>query len=332
MQQIIEKVLTLEPLSKEEATNLMHGFAKGNATENQIKEVLLAFNKRAILPEEILGCREAMLNYTPTLKLDDDTIDLCGTGGDGKNTFNISTITAIVLAYLKVKVTKHGNYGVSSISGSSSVLQDYGFVFTNNLEKNKASLAEFNFAYFHAPLFHQSLKYVTPVRKAMQVKTIFNLMGPLVNPVTSAMHYNGTYDNSITQLYVSCLKQLNKNFYTFCSSTGYDEVTLVDEITIYNSKKPFTINASNFKLANIEADLIVGGSNQIEATAIFSNILNGKGSDAQKNVIAANAALGMQLYHNYSADYLQENFIKAKHILNTNEVGLFFQTLIDDSK
>jgi anthranilate phosphoribosyltransferase len=332
MKDILEKLAYNTILSRTETASLMQTMATGNANDNDIKALLEAYNKRMITPEEMQGFMDVLLGLCINISIEKPTIDVCGTGGDGKNTFNISTISSIVLSAMGYAVTKHGNHGVSSVSGSSTVLELLGYTFTNNVEKLQKQLEATNYMYLHAPLFHSSLKHVAPVRKAMGVKTFFNMLGPLVNPVQTAYQCSGVYNNEVLTLYKSVLSATAKNFYVYHSSTGYDEITLTDDVVLHTkTAATLTINNNYFKVPILMPNDLFGGDTKEEAATQFTQIIMGKGSPAQNHVIAANVSVAASLFTD--AGYsMHDVFNKAVHMLTQGEVATHFQKIIDYAK
>jgi anthranilate phosphoribosyltransferase len=332
MKIFIDKLQANQILSRSETAQAMQHMASGQALEADIKALLEAYNKRMITVEELLGFRDALLRLCPSITIDIPTIDVCGTGGDGKNTFNISTLSSIVLSAMGYMVTKHGNYGVSSVSGSSTVLELLGYIFTADVSKLYRQMKATNYMYIHAPLFHSSLKTVAPVRKAMGVKTFFNMLGPLVNPVHKAYQYNGVYNNEVLALYKKVLLTTNKNYCVYHSSTGYDEITLTDDAALHsNVIFDTTINNNYFNVPPTIPEDLFGGNTKEEAAEQFIQIIKGNGTTAQNHVIAANVsvAAGLFAHTGYS---MQDTFHKAIHMLQQGSVAKHFQKIIDYAK
>ena len=227
---------------------------------------------------------------------DYDSVDLCGTGGDGKDTFNISTLAAIVVAGAGYTVTKHGNYGVSSVCGSSNVLEKTGYQFTNNEEKLKRQLDRHKLCFLHAPLFHPAMKAVGPVRKQLGLRTFFNLLGPLVNPVQPHKQITGVADLHILRLYQYVLQQTDKEFAIVHALDGYDEVSLTGDFKIITSSGEELLNPESAGQEKHNAVSLHGGATVEQATKIFLQILEGKGTQAQNEVVCTNAGIAIQRF------------------------------------
>ena len=253
--------------------------------------------------EEMEGFRDALLEQCIKIDLDDfNTIDLCGTGGDGKDTFNISTISSFVVAGSGFKVTKHGNYGVSSNCGSSNVLEYLGVKFSNDETHLKKCLDQSNICYLHAPIFHPSMKNVAPIRKDLGFKTFFNLLGPLVNPSSPKNQITGVYNLEIARLYGYIFKNTNKNFSIVYSLDGYDEISLTGSFKLINNFSEIISDCNYFKLQKTTAKDILGGKSIEDSANIFKNILSGKGTNNQVNVVLANSSLAIQTITNKDID------------------------------
>jgi anthranilate phosphoribosyltransferase len=261
---------------------------------------LTVFLMRQISVEELKGFRTALLDLC--LKVDFsgfDTIDVCGTGGDGKDTFNISTLAAFVVAGAGYKVAKHGNYGVSSSCGSSNVMEYLGYVFTNDEDKLKRQLDASGFCMMHAPLFHPAMKNVAPIRRELGVKTFFNMLGPLVNPSFPQNQMVGVYSLEVARLYNYLFQQETEaRFAIIHSLDGYDEVSLTGKVKSYRPEGEKLLKPENFGLQKVEAEEISGGKTVQEAAALFLAILQNKGTQAQTDVVIANAAAAIQVFEN----------------------------------
>ncbi|MBQ0044444.1 MAG: anthranilate phosphoribosyltransferase, partial [Bacteroidales bacterium] len=244
--------------------------------------------------DEILGFRDGLLETGKRINLDEyNTLDIVGTGGDGKNTFNISTCSSFVIAGAGYKVTKHGNGGSSSVSGASNVLQLHGVKFTDDESKLRQSLEEAGICYFHAPLFAYGMKFVGPVRKALAIPTCFNILGPLVNPCHPRNSFHGTANQAQMRIYVNAHQKIGDNFGVVTSYDGYDEISLTSgfKLVTNNFEKVFTPKDLGFNYVNPED--IYGGETAEDAMKIFDAVLEGRSTEAQKNVILANAACGI---------------------------------------
>jgi anthranilate phosphoribosyltransferase len=251
---------------------------------------------RSLASEELAGFRDAMAELSLVTNLADyNAIDVVGTGGDGKNTFNISTLACFVIAGAGVNVTKHGNYAATSTSGSSNVLEYFGYKFSNDIEKLKSDLDKGNFCFMHAPLFHPAMKHIAPVRRALKVPTFFNILGPMINPSSPKYQLLGVNNKENFEHYKNVYKTLDVNFMIVNSNDGYDEVSLTDSTHFANNQKEGNISPEEFGFEKIIPEKLFGGNSVEEAAKIFLNILEGKGTKEQTNVVVANAALGINV-------------------------------------
>lgn len=296
MKSILTQLYAGKTLSRETAKSVMEEIGAGNFNSESIAAFLSIYNLRAVTLPEMLGFREAMLKMCLPVHFSDTSyIDMCGTGGDGKDTFNISTLSAMVCAGAGVKVAKHGNYAVSSSCGSSNVLEYLGVKFTNDNQKLQQQLSTAGICILHAPLFHPAMKHVAPIRKAMQVKTLFNIMGPLSNPAQPTMQVTGVYHLEVMRLYANIMQQTHEDFSIIHSLDGYDEISLTGQTKMQGKFKEFCLSAEEMGFHRLKQDEIKGGVSIAENADIFMNILEGKGSEAQNNAVIANAACGIML-------------------------------------
>lgn len=313
MKTILNKLINHEVLTKEEAKNVLINISSGQYNPSQISAFLTVFMMRSITIDELSGFREALLELCIRVDLSAyNTIDLCGTGGDGKDTFNISTLASFVSAGAGIKVAKHGNYGVSSISGSSNVMEKMGIKFSNDpsfLEKcsDKAGICV-----LHAPLFHPAMKNVGPIRKELAVKTFFNMLGPMVNPSFPQNQLVGVFNLELARMYAYLYQNTNVNFTILHSLDGYDEISLTGPTKIITSHMEGMLNPEDFNVRLLSQTEIEGGKTIEESAAIFTNIISGKGNEAQNNVVCANAAMAISTVTKCSP---QEGFELAKESL-----------------
>ncbi len=297
MKILLNKLLESLTLSREEARQLMHGIAGGQLNEAQMAAVLAAFIMRSISLDELLGFREALLELAIKPQLNEgDAIDLCGTGGDGKNTFNISTLSSFVVAGAGIPVAKHGNYGVSSTSGSSNMMEHMGYQFSNDENKLKKELDKTGICFLHAPLFHPALKAVGGVRRQLGIKSFFNILGPLVNPAMPHYQSSGVFNLETGRIYSYLLQSEQKEFRVVHSLDGYDEVSLTADTRVFSPRGEQIFKAADFAMSPLQAKQLHGGESVEDAANIFLNILNGKGTEAQNNTVIANSALAIQCY------------------------------------
>ncbi len=295
MKQILGKLFDHKKLSKAEAKDILTNISTGQYNEAQIAAFITVYLMRPIAVEELQGFREALLELCIPVDLEGvETIDVCGTGGDGKNTFNISTLSSFVIAGAGYKVSKHGNVGVSSNSGSSDVLQHLGYTFSNDIDKLKRQLDTANICYFHAPLFHPALKTVGPIRKQLSVKTFFNILGPLVNPAQPKYQLTGVFSLELARLYQYIFQQIpNKQFAIVHALDGYDEVSLTGDFKLKMNAKEVTYSPQSIGKQQITQEALFGGDTVEEAGQIFMHILRGSGTQAQNDAVSVNAGVAI---------------------------------------
>jgi anthranilate phosphoribosyltransferase len=294
MKEILNRLINQESISADEAKRVLVNISNGVYNQSQIASFLTVYMMRSITTEELRGFRDALLELCIPVDLEGyNTIDLCGTGGDGKNTFNISTISSFVTAGAGVHVTKHGNYGVSSASGSSNVMEYLGIKFSNDIDFLKRSLDDAGICVLHAPLFHPAMKNVAPIRKELGVKTFFNMLGPMVNPAFPKNQMVGVFNLELLRLYGYLYQETNKNYAIVHALDGYDEISLTGKTKTITNTSEILFDAQDIGLDQIDSSDIYGGTTVKEAAKIFTKIINGKGSKAQNNVVCANAGLAI---------------------------------------
>jgi anthranilate phosphoribosyltransferase len=294
MKNILNRLINHEILSKEEAKDVLVNISSGSYNPSQISAFLTVYMMRSISIEELAGFREALLELCIRVDLSAyNTIDLCGTGGDGKDTFNISTLASFVAAGAGIKVAKHGNYGVSSISGSSNVMEKLGVKFSNDGEFIEKCIDKAGIAILHAPLFHPAMKNVGPIRKELGVKTFFNMLGPMVNPSFPKNQLVGVFNLELARMYSYLYQNTNVNFTILHSLDGYDEVSLTGPTKMITSTKEGILNPADFGVRLLEQSEIEGGTTIEESAEMFMNIISGKGNEAQNNVVCANAGIAI---------------------------------------
>ncbi|MDJ1503272.1 anthranilate phosphoribosyltransferase [Xanthocytophaga agilis] len=295
MKEILNHLLAYKTLSKKEARQVLVDIAQGKYTSVQIAAFMTVYMMRSITVEELEGFRDAMLELCIALDVTDfDPMDVCGTGGDGKDTFNISTLSAFVIAGAGQAVVKHGNYGVSSICGSSTVMEYLGYKFTNDKGLINKSLEEANICFLHAPLFHPAMKNVAPVRKELGVKTFFNMLGPMVNPAFPKKQMVGVYSLEIARLYAYLYQRTDKSFSIVHALDGYDEISLTGDFKIIGNQAEKVFSPKDLNLQMVQADEILGGSSVEASAKIFMDVLINEATPAQKQAVLANAAFGLQ--------------------------------------
>ena len=325
MKDIINKLSSHNTLSKDEAKEVLLNISKGKYNNSHISSFLTIFMMRNITLEELQGFKEALLELCIKIDLSDyNTIDLCGTGGDNKDTFNISTLSAFVTAGAKVNVSKHGNYGVSSSCGSSNVLEFLGIKFSNEKDFLKKSIEKSGICILHAPLFHPAMKNVAPIRKELGLKTFFNILGPLVNPSFPKNQIVGVFNLELARLYSYLFQKTNKNYAIIHSLDGYDEISLTGNVKIITRNEENIFSPQGLSLQKLNSKSINGGETIKESAKIFMNILQNKGTKSQNQVIFANAGLAISTALNIS---IEDGIEKAKEALKSNKAFEAFNKL-----
>lgn len=317
MKPILNRLINHEILSKSEAKEILVNISSGHYNNSQIASFLTVYMMRNITIEELSGFREALLELCIPVDFSDyETIDLCGTGGDGKDTFNISTLASFIVAGAGFKVAKHGNYGVSSISGSSNVMEKLGVKFSNDIAFLKKCIEEANISILHAPLFHPAMKNVGPIRKELGVKTFFNILGPMVNPSFPKHQMVGVFSLELARMYSYLYQNTTTNFSILHGLDGFDEISLTDDVKIISNASEAILKTVDFNLEKINLSQIQGGKTTDEAAKIFYEIISGNGSKAQNDVVCANAAVAISTMNKLS--YI-ENFALAKETLESEK-------------
>ena len=330
MKHILNRLINHEILSKEEAKSVLVNISSGHYNQSQIASFLTVFMMRNINIDELAGFREALLELCIAIDFSDyDTIDLCGTGGDGKDTFNISTLASFVTAGTGIKVAKHGNYGVSSISGSSNVMENLGVKFSNDQDFLKKCIEETGIAILHAPLFHPAMKNVGPIRKELGIKTFFNLLGPMVNPSFPKNQMMGVFNLELARMYSYLYQNTDVKFSILHALDGYDEISLTGDTKIISTTTESTLKPEDFGVSKLTHNQIEGGRTVEEAAQIFQTIISGNGTAAQNNVVCANAAMAISLMKNCS---ILDGFHQAKESLLSGQAHKVLHQLIDISK
>jgi anthranilate phosphoribosyltransferase len=299
MKTILNRLINHETLSQDEAKAVLVNISAGQYNPSQISAFLTVYMMRNITIEELSGFREALLELCIPIDFSAyNTIDLCGTGGDGKDTFNISTLASFITAGAGIKVAKHGNYGVSSISGSSNVMESLGVKFSNDSSFLTKCIEEANIAILHAPLFHPAMKNVGPIRKELGVKTFFNMLGPMVNPSFPKNQLVGVFSLELARMYAYLYQNTDVNYAILHALDGYDEISLTGDAKMISRNAENIINPYDFELSKLQFEDIKGGETIASSANIFMEIISGKGTDAQQNVVCANAALAIATVEN----------------------------------
>lgn len=327
MKQILNRLINQEKITKQEAKNVLVNISKGDYNTSQIASFLTVYMMRSISIDELDGFREALLELCLPVDFSAyNTIDLCGTGGDGKDTFNISTLASFVTAGAGVKVAKHGNYGVSSSCGSSNVMEFLGVKFTNKEDLLKKSLEKAGICILHAPLFHPAMKNVGPIRKELGVKTFFNMLGPMVNPSFPKNQMVGVFNLELARMYGYLYQNTDKNYAILHDLAGYDEISLTNQTKVITNNEDKIFHPTDLGVATINQQDIYGGKTIKDSADIFIKILNGKGTEAQNNVVCANAGLAISIANQISHI---EGFALAKESLQSKEALKVLRKLLE---
>ncbi|MDP4239149.1 MAG: anthranilate phosphoribosyltransferase [Bacteroidota bacterium] len=294
MKQILNRLFDHQSLTREEAAEVMANIAAGKYNESQIAAFISVYLMRSIELDEVIGFRDALLNMAVQMDLSEfDPLDIVGTGGDGKNTFNISTCSCFTVAGAGYKVAKHGNYGATSVSGSSNVLEYYGAKFTLDMDVVKRSLDEAGFAYLHAPFCNPAMKNVAGVRKNIGVRTFFNVLGPLISPVRPNYQCLGVYNLKMMRLYNYIYQNLGVQYSVVHTLDGYDEISLTDTCKIMTNTGEFVYTPEDLGFKKIAQHELWGGETVAEAAKIFMNVLENKATEAQRDAVIINSAFAI---------------------------------------
>jgi len=318
MKDILNHLTAYKSLDRSLAKEVLINLAKGHYNHSQIAAFLTVFTMRSVTVEELAGFKDAMLELCIQLPLDDyDVIDLCGTGGDGKDSFNISTLSSFVVAGAGQNVAKHGNYGVSSVCGSSNLMMHFGYQFTNERDQLLRNLDTAGICFLHAPLFHPAMKNVAPIRKELGVKTFFNMLGPMVNPSQPKNQLVGVFSLELARLYGYLYQKTDKNYSIIHSLDGYDEVSLTGPFKWISNRSEALVNPVEWGFNIYPPEALSGGTTVEEAAKIFWEVLNGKGTPAQNEVVIANSGMALhcarpEISHAQAFDQAKESLMQGK--------------------
>jgi len=317
MKKILNRLINQESISSEEAKKVLVNISKGDYNQSQIASFLTVYMMRSITLEELKGFRDALLELCIPIELSEfNAVDLCGTGGDGKDTFNISTLSSFVTAGAGVKVAKHGNYGVSSACGSSNVMEHLGIKFSNDEDFLKRSIDKTGICVLHAPLFHPAMKNVAPIRRELGVKTFFNMLGPMVNPSFPKNQMVGVFNLELLRLYSYLYQNTDKNYAIVHALDGYDEISLTGKTKVISNNSEALFTPEDLGVAQIKQEDIFGGDSIESAAKIFLNVIKGKGTEAQNNVVCANAGLAIatakKIEHKQGFELAKESLLSGK--------------------
>ena len=307
MKKILQFLFEHKSLSREQAKDVLTRIARGEFNESELAAFITVYLMRSVTIDELQGFRDALLELCVRVDLDGmEAIDIVGTGGDGKNTFNISTLSCFIVAGAGHKVAKHGNYGASTISGASNVMEQLGYKFKNDKDRLRREIDEAGICFLHAPLFHPALKTVGPIRKNLGVRTFFNMLGPMVNPAFPATQLVGVYNLEMARIYNYLLQQTGGRFTIIYSLDGYDEISLTGDTKVITNSGERIYTPEELGKRMVNATDIYGGNTVEEAARLFTKILKGEGSWAQSAVVIANAAMALQAsgsFANYEQAY-----------------------------
>ena len=327
MKETLQYLFDHKTLGKEDAKLILQNMAAGKYNEAEMAAFISVYLMRSITVEELAGFRDALLELCTPVDLSEfNTIDVCGTGGDEKNTFNISTLTSFVVAGAGEKVAKHGNYSVSSACGSSNVLEYFGYSFSDDPERLKREIDQFNICFLHAPLFNPAMKNVAPVRRSLRIKTFFNMLGPMVNPSNPGSQLVGVFSLDVARLYHYLYQESEKQFCIIHSLDGFDEISLTGSFRVLTRSTERTFVPGDLGLGLVTPSDIYGGTTVEEAAGVFLKILEGKGSKAQNDVVVANAALA--LFCMDEASGMERSLERARESLESGSAFTAFKKLI----
>lgn len=327
MKKILNELIEHRSLTKETAKQVLVDLATAKFNASQTTAFMTVYMMRSITVDELQGFRDAMLELCIPVNFDSPVMDVCGTGGDGKNTFNISTLSSFVVAGAGQPVAKHGNYGVSSACGSSNLLEYFGYKFTNEIDELKRSLDRSNICFMHAPLFHPAMKNVAPIRKELGVKTFFNMLGPMVNPAFPKRQLVGVFSLELARQYGYLYQNTDKSFVILHSIDGYDEISLTSSFKYFYNDGECLAEPSELGMPNLTYDDLRGGDSVEESAVIFMSVLEGKGTKAQNSAVIANAA--MALFAGHQGDGLERALAKAKESLESGKALQSFKKLLN---
>ena len=316
----LEELLEGRQLPVECARALMHDALSEPVNAPRVAAILTALRVRGVTVDELEGFAQALMDIATPLALEaDEILDVCGTGGDSKGTFNISTATAFTLAAAGYKVAKHGNYAVSSSCGSSNVLEALGIRLVADQSILRKRLATANVCFLHAPLFHPAMKRVAPIRKELGFRTVFNMLGPLVNPARPTVQVNGVYDRELLRLYGYLLKRQGKRFAALCTADGHDEVTLTAPVLVVTHQGEFELTPADFGLEPCSPEQIKAGKTTEQSALLLKEILQGRGTHPQESVVAASAGLVMWIRDGNGL--LSDHVRRAREVLKSGEAA-----------
>ncbi len=326
MKKILNRLFEYGSLTQEEAKATLTKLAQGEFNPSQIAAFLTVYSMRSITVEELTGFRDAMLELCLRIDLDDfDAMDLCGTGGDGQDTFNISTLSSFIVAGAGQNVAKHGNNGVSSVCGSSNLMAHFGYDFTNDIDTLKRNLDEAGICFIHAPLFHPAMKNVAPIRRELGVKTFFNMLGPMVNPSFPKKQIVGVFSLEVARLYGYLYQQTDKQFAILHSLDIYDEISLTSPFKMITKDSERLLKPEDLGLNYQTKESLFGGGTIAESAKIFTDVLENKGTAPQKQAVLANAGVAIATGKGLE---LEEGVAQARESLESGAAFKAFKKLV----
>lgn len=300
MKKILQLLFEHKSLNRQQAKDVLLNIGKGVYNEHEITAFMTVYLMRSITIEELQGFRDALLELCVPVDLGGHAVlDIVGTGGDGKNTFNISTLSCFIVAGAGQKVAKHGNYGASTISGASNVMEQLGYKFKNSTDHLKREVEEANICFMHAPMFHPALKTVGPIRRNLGMRTFFNMLGPMVNPANPAYQLVGVFNLEMARVYNYLLQQTGGAFTIIHSLDGYDEISLTNDTKVITNRGERIMTPEQLGKRMVQPSDLHGGNSIEESAKIFTKILSGEGTWAQNAVVMANAAMGLYCTGNF---------------------------------
>ncbi len=329
MKDILNRMLNHEELTREETKNILIGITKSEFPNEQITALLTALQMRGVTVDELLGFRDGILETGVPVPLDCDRyIDVVGTGGDRKNTFNISTTSCFVIAGAGYKVAKHGNYAATSTSGASNVIANHGVKFTDDIDKLNRCINECGIVYLHAQLFAKAMKFVGPIRKALQFPTCFNLLGPIVNPSKPQCQLLGVANLDQMRLYNNVYQKIGIDYGIVNSIDGYDEISLTGDFKVTTNNYERIFKPSDLGFGITKPEELRAGADEKEAKEIFDNVLANTALPAQKNVVLANAAFGIQVLEKGKKD-IEECVEIARESIDSGKALATFKKFVE---
>lgn len=330
MKDILNYLIEYKTLTQSQAKNALKKIAGGEFNQSQMAAFLTVFLMRTVRVEELMGFRDGLLELCIPVDIPEyDAIDLCGTGGDGKDTFNISTLASFIVAGAGQHVAKHGNVGVSSICGSSNLLAYFGYEFTNDIGKLKKSLDQAKICFLHAPLFHPAMKNIGPIRRDLGVKTFFNMLGPMVNPSFPKKQLVGVFSLELARMYGYLYQNSDMRFSIIHALDGYDEISLTGKFKIISNLGERLLSPEDISMPLLQSHEIAGGTTIAENARIFKNVLKGVGTQAQESVVIANAAAALETSQpNWSFEHARDAAVES---LRSGKALEVFKKLIDPS-